>query len=81
MQTLEATEQVAEKGREFVFTAADFERVRKLIYGRAGISLSPSKHEMVYSRLGRRLRALGLSGFKDYLHLLEDGDLAEWAQV
>ena len=78
MQTHEAMETTADNGREFVFTAADFERVRRLIYGRAGISLSPSKHEMVYSRLGRRLRALGLSDFGDYLHLLENGDATEW---
>ena len=78
MQGLEATDQSAEQRREFVFTAADFERIRKLIYNRAGISLSTSKHEMVYSRLGRRLRALGLSEFKDYLALLENGDAAEW---
>jgi chemotaxis protein methyltransferase CheR len=71
-------ETAAESGREFVFTAADFERVRKLIYGRAGISLSTSKREMVYSRLGRRLRALGLSDFREYLQLLENGDGAEW---
>jgi len=74
----QAIERASEKGREFVFTAADFERVRKLIYERAGISLSPSKHEMVYSRLGRRLRALGLSEFKDYLVLLEKGNADEW---
>ena len=78
MQTHDAMERAENSGREFVFTAADFERVRKLIYGRAGISLSPSKHEMVYSRLGRRLRALGLSDFGDYLHLLEQGDAIEW---
>lgn len=77
-QTQEAIERAADNGREFVFTAADFERVRKLIYGQAGISLSPSKHEMVYSRLGRRLRALGLSDFGDYLDLLENGDATEW---
>ena len=74
----EAIERGAGNGREFAFNTADFERVRKLIYGRAGISLSPSKREMVYSRLGRRLRALGLSGFSDYLHVLENGDPAEW---
>ena len=73
-----ADEADARNGREFVFTAADFERVRQLIHARAGIALSPSKHEMVYSRLGRRLRALGLSGFKDYLARLEAGDGAEW---
>lgn len=65
-------------GREFVFTAVDFERVRKLIYQHAGISLSPAKQDMVYSRLARRLRATGLKTFAEYLVLLEKGDKAEW---
>ena len=65
-------------GREFVLTAADFERVRKLIYQHAGISLSPVKQDMVYSRLARRLRATGLKTFAEYLALLEKGDKAEW---
>ena len=64
--------------REFDFTDANFDRVRKLIYDHAGISLSPSKREMVYSRLGRRLRALGLSSFDDYLEVLESGNGEEW---
>ena len=64
--------------REFDFTDTNFDRVRKLIYDHAGISLSPSKREMVYSRLGRRLRALGLSSFDDYLEVLETGDGEEW---
>lgn len=64
--------------REYDFTGRDFEYVRRLIYERAGISLSASKQNMVYSRLARRLRANGLSRFKDYLGLLEHGDDAEW---
>ena len=64
--------------REFDFTDTNFDRVRKLIYDHAGISLSPSKREMVYSRLGRRLRALGLSSFDDYLEVLETGNGEEW---
>lgn len=64
--------------REFEFTAQDFERVRKLIYGHAGISLNPSKQDMVYSRLARRLRATGIDNFKDYLALLETSNEAEW---
>ncbi|MRD73110.1 chemotaxis protein CheR [Rhodocyclus tenuis] len=64
--------------REFSFTSGDFERVRKLIYQHAGISLSPAKQDMVYSRLARRLRATGLKTFADYLALLEKGDRAEW---
>lgn len=57
--------------REFDFTAKDFERVRKLIYQHAGISLSDAKTDMVYSRVGRRLRVVGYESFKDYLDYLE----------
>lgn len=64
--------------REFDFTAADFERVRKLIYQHAGISLSPAKQDMVYSRLARRLRATNTNSFGDYLDLLEKGSKDEW---
>jgi chemotaxis protein methyltransferase CheR len=68
----------ADGGREFEFTPADFEGVRRLIYRRAGISLSAQKADMVYSRLARRLRAHGLRRFADYLALLERGNDAEW---
>jgi len=64
--------------REFLFTNQDFERVRKLIYDHAGINLSEAKKDMVYSRLGRRLRATGLGSFKEYLGLLETNDEVEW---
>jgi chemotaxis protein methyltransferase CheR len=57
--------------QEFSFAAADFERVRKLIYQRAGISLHDGKRAMVYSRLSRRLRETGHRSFKDYLAWLE----------
>lgn len=65
---------VAAPAREFPFTQSDFTRVRNLIYAYAGISLSPIKREMVYSRLVRRLRALGLSSFDSYLGYLEAHD-------
>jgi chemotaxis protein methyltransferase CheR len=68
-----------ETGKEFDFTRADFERVRGLIYQRAGISLADSKQEMVYSRLARRLRANGIASFVSYLDALEAGRMpAEW---
>lgn len=65
-------------GREFEFTPSDFERVRRLIYQQAGISLSAAKQDMVYSRLARRLRATGLKSFTAYLDRLEKGDRSEW---
>ncbi len=64
--------------REFLFTEQDFQRIRKLIYDHAGINLSEAKKDMVYSRLGRRLRATGIGSFKDYLSLLETDDEREW---
>ncbi len=65
--------------KAFAFTAHDFARVRELIYRKAGIALSESKQEMVYSRLARRLRAKGLDSFRVYLDALESGrDETEW---
>ncbi len=64
--------------REFTFSGADFERVRKLIYQHAGISLSPVKQDMVYSRLARRLRATNTNSFGEYLDKLEKGGEGEW---
>ncbi|GGY26076.1 CheR family methyltransferase [Paludibacterium paludis] len=60
-----------EFAREFTFSDADFERVRKIIYKEAGISLNPSKKDMVYGRLVRRIRELKLAGFSAYVDLLE----------
>jgi chemotaxis protein methyltransferase CheR len=59
------------EGREFDFTSHDFIRVRKLIYQHAGISLSEAKSDMVYSRIGRRIRTVGYDSFKGYLDNLE----------
>ncbi|NEX62659.1 CheR family methyltransferase [Noviherbaspirillum galbum] len=68
-----------DSAKEFEFTARDFERVRGLIYKRAGIALADSKQEMVYSRLARRLRATGIRSFGAYLDALErDAGSAEW---
>lgn len=64
--------------REYPFTDSDFERIRKLIYDKAGIFLAPIKRDMVYSRLARRIRALGLTSFTEYLRHLEAGDEQEW---
>lgn len=67
--------------RDFEFARGDFERVRKMIYQRAGISLADSKQQMVYSRLARRLRSLGLHSFQAYLDRLESTDSNdEWQE-
>ena len=69
---------------EFSFDARDFERVRGLIYARAGISLHAGKQAMVYSRLARRLRETGHRSFGAYLQWLDaatgPGAAAEWQE-
>ncbi|HOL38326.1 MAG TPA: CheR family methyltransferase [Rubrivivax sp.] len=66
---------------EFTMSSADFERVRRLIHERAGISLHAGKQAMVYSRLTRRLRESGHRGFAEYLHALErGGSEREWQE-
>ena len=57
--------------REFSFSDQEFKQVCQLIHERAGIHLTPSKKDMVYSRLTRRLRANNISSFSDYLTIVE----------
>jgi len=60
----------AERTREFLFRDEDFNALRALVREHTGISLSEAKRELVYGRLSRRLRALGLQSFSQYRHLL-----------
>jgi len=68
----------APASRDFEFNDRDFRRVCELIHKRAGIALAPAKRDMVYGRLSRRLRALGLHSFQDYLDQLERDGGDEW---
>ena len=52
------------------FTDADFRSLVKLAHEHAGISLAESKRNLVYSRLSRRLRALGLRRFANIATIL-----------
>lgn len=63
--------------RTFAFDDRDFRRVCVLIHAHAGIQLQPHKRDMVYGRLVRRLRALELDRFSDYLDLVEKDPHAE----
>lgn len=79
MEMISGGEEISDdRTREYIFTQTDFERIKKLIYKHAGISLSSSKQNMVYSRLARRLRANGLNSFNEYLNFLERGNPEEW---
>ncbi|MBL4608352.1 MAG: protein-glutamate O-methyltransferase CheR [Pseudomonadales bacterium] len=67
----------ARKNREFEMTDRDFDQIRSLASEFTGISLSEHKKEMVYSRLARRLRALEISGFSDYISYLKSNEREE----
>jgi chemotaxis protein methyltransferase CheR len=60
----------AEPQREFAFSDVDFRSLAQFAYEQAGIVLSDSKRNLVYSRLSRRLRALGLTSFRQYREYL-----------
>lgn len=56
---------------EFPFTWQDFRQIAELVHSEAGIVLSEAKVNLVYSRLAKRLRAIGLRTFREYCALLE----------
>lgn len=62
---------------EFDYRPEHFQEVRKRLYALAGIKLSDTKDSMVYSRLARRLRALNLDSFTQYLQYLDHNLAAE----
>ena len=57
---------------EFPLTAGDFRALAELVYAASGISLQESKAALVYSRLAKRLRVLGLKSFGAYVTLVAD---------
>jgi chemotaxis protein methyltransferase CheR len=55
---------------EFLLTSSDFRTIAAMLHADAGIYLPESKSSMVYSRLAKRLRILGLQSFRDYCALV-----------
>ena len=53
------------------YDQSDFEYIRAMMHEIAGISLHDGKKELVYSRLAKRLRNLGVSSFSDYVEMLK----------
>ncbi len=61
-------------GGEFPFTDGDFKQIAAMLYADAGLALPDSKATLVYSRLAKRLRALGLESFREYCALVLEAE-------
>lgn len=59
---------------EFALTAEDFRHIAQVLHSHAGIALGEGKAALVYSRLAKRLRALGLRSFREYCALIDGVD-------
>jgi chemotaxis protein methyltransferase CheR len=51
---------------------ATFRRIAEIVYRKAGIVLNEHKEALVVARIGKRMRRLGITCFRDYLRLLEE---------
>ncbi|MBV8911761.1 MAG: protein-glutamate O-methyltransferase [Acetobacteraceae bacterium] len=52
---------------EFRFSEQDFQAIARMLRAEAGISLPAGKSTLVYARLTKRLRALGVTSFEEYV--------------
>ena len=68
---------------EFAFSVSDFRWIAEFLLAECGIALGENKMNLVYSRLAKRLRALGLNSFQDYCELVgsEAGDAERKAMI
>ena len=55
---------------EYPLTRRDLQQIASMIYSDAGIFLNDTKASLVYSRLSKHIRQLGLRGFRDYCDLV-----------
>ena len=63
-----------QRTREFRFEQRHFDYIAEILYRLAGIHLASHKVEMMYARLARRLRKLGMPDFDAYCALLASRD-------
>lgn len=62
---------------EFALTAEDFRDIARILYDASGIHLEEAKASLVYSRLAKRIRHLGLTSFEAYRARLRGPQAAE----
>ena len=65
-----ASSDLAGEHGEFPMSQSDFNRIATILHTDSGIHLTEGKTALVYSRLSKRLRMLGLESFRDYCELI-----------
>lgn len=60
-----------------VLTDGDLQAIIRLIHDRAGIVMDEEKRHLILNRLQRRIRALGMDSFKQYLHFVNTPEGAD----
>ena len=66
---LQSNDEILANG-EYPLTRRDLSEIAAMIYADAGIALNETKASLVYSRLSKHIRNLGLSGFRQYCELV-----------
>jgi chemotaxis protein methyltransferase CheR len=68
---------------EFTLAPSELDTIAGIVKREAGISLTQAKANLVYARLARRIRALGLTGFSEYCALVSapEGEAERWEMV
>jgi len=64
----------AAEDREFTFSTDDYAFLSRLLKEKTGIDLGPSKQNMVYARLAKRLRKLHIPSFRAYCDFIAGPD-------
>jgi chemotaxis protein methyltransferase CheR len=60
---------------EFQLSDDEFHEIRRVVHRTTGIALADTKRHLVYGRLARRLRALDIGTFREYLQRIENDPL------
>jgi len=69
MDSRQSPDEILASG-EYPLSRKDLTDIAAMIYADAGIYLNDSKASLVYSRLSKHIRNLGLSGFREYCALV-----------
>jgi chemotaxis protein methyltransferase CheR len=73
-KTARSADQASLVEGDLLLTFEDFREIAGMLHDDAGIFLPEGKVTLVYSRLAKRLRALGLESFRDYCSLVSTSE-------